>query len=136
MARMRKPAAIKLLEGTDRPDRHKDEAEYPLVDGYPAPPDWLTENPYAIAEWTSKVRLLSDSGVLTEADLTLLCHYCNLHSKIATRWRAGVGSTAAEITQLRLLANEFGFTPASRHKAAPAGKRPETNPFAGIGSGR
>ena len=132
MPRRRKSNALKLLEGTDRPDRHKDEAEFPLAEGSEAP-DWL-HGPEAVAEWELRVRLLEDAGVLTEADLTILGHYCNMHGRACVKWRAGSEPTAAEMTQLRMMATEFGFTPASRHKAVPSGSKNDSNAFANLGS--
>jgi phage terminase small subunit len=118
MPARRTPNAQKQLAGTIQPCRAREEADFPA----PAstdPPDWLI-NPEAVTEWKHRTTLLQAAGVLTDADLTMLAHYCNLHAKTVGKWRANVEPTAAELTQLRLLATEFGFTPASRSKAAPA----------------
>ena len=130
MANRRKPNALKVLEGTDRKDRHKPEAEFPPIEsGKPIPaPDWLI-SPEAVAKWKSATVLLANVGVLTHADLDELAHYCNLHAQAVSIWRAGMAPTAAETTQRRLLATEFGLTPASRHKAGKAGNGAEANPF-------
>lgn len=95
MANPRKPTALKVLQGTDRPDRHKEEASFPVTQGA-KPPDWLID-PEAGKEWELRVRLLEDAGVLTEADLTLLAHYCNSHAKLVMKWRAGVSFSAAGV---------------------------------------
>ena len=39
MGNPRKPTALKLLEGTAQPCRAVEEAEWPMVDGYPEDPD-------------------------------------------------------------------------------------------------
>jgi phage terminase small subunit len=124
---------LKALRGTDRPDRMREEPEFPAVSGETPPPDWLT-SPEAVAEWRNKVKLLSEAGVLTEASLTPLAHYCNMHAAAVRQWRAGMNPTAAELTQLRLMATEFGFTPASASKAGGGGgKKKAENPFRALG---
>ena len=117
MPRRRTSNKLKVLKGTDRPDRMRDEPDYPVVEGCPDPPDWVRV-PLAVREWEEKVRLLSDAGVLTEASLSTLGHYCNMHAAAVQKWDAGMSPTAADLTQLRLMATEFGFTPASRSKAS------------------
>ena len=47
------------------------------------------------------------------ASLEVLGHWCNMHAAAVQKWRAGMTPHAAELTQLRLMATEFGFTPAS-----------------------
>lgn len=118
----------KAIAGTLRPDRTRAEPSFPVVDGYPEPPDWLTSTT-AHDEWHEKVRLLSDAGVLTEASLTTLAHYCNMHADVVKRWELGDKPTAADLTQLRLMATEFGFTPASRSKAGGGSGGVSDNPW-------
>jgi phage terminase small subunit len=125
---------LKELKGTDRPDRMRDEPEFPVVDDAPAP-DWLI-GPEAVAEWCAKVALLSAAGVLTEASLAVLGHYCNMHASAVKKWRAGMDPSAADLTQLRLMATEFGFTPASKSKAGGGGgAKTEGNPFRKLNAG-
>lgn len=123
---------MKVLNGTARRDRMREEPDFPVVEGYPDPPDWLMD-PEAVAEWERKVRMLSDAGVLTEASLSTLAQYCNMHADAVKRWRLGDKPTAADLTQLRLMATEFGFTPASRSKAGGDRKsKGEGNPFGSL----
>ena len=117
---------MKILKGTDRKDRMRESADYPPVTGT-EPPDWLIDAT-AVQEWRHKVGILTHAGVLTEADLSLLAQYCNMHASAVKQWRAGLAPTAAEMTQLRLIAADFGFTPASRSKVAVP-KKKEKNPF-------
>lgn len=119
---------MKVIRGTDRPDRMRDEPDYPTVDGYPEPP-YSLRGPIAVKEWDDKIRLLSDAGVLTEAALTTLNAYCNMVADVFQAWEAGAKPTAADLTQLRLMATEFGFTPASRSKAGGSSKTNDGNPF-------
>lgn len=128
MGNPRKPTALKLLEGTDRPDRARDEAEWPMVDGYPEGPDWLT-CPDAVSQWNKAVRWLSDARVLTDPDLDRLANFCNMHADIVTCWRAGRAPAPQDQVQYRINAGLFGFTPADRHKVMPVGGQKEPNPF-------
>lgn len=118
----------KELSGTDRADRMRDGVEFPAA-ANTEPPDWLN-GPEAVKEWGHKVKLLSDAGVLTDAGLTMLGHYCNMHSAAVRQWRAGEAPTAAEVTQLRLLAGDFGFTPASQSKVRGKPKQAAPSAFA------
>ena len=129
MSRPRKPNALKLLQGETRPHRHRPEADWPVVEGYPQGPDWLC-NDDARAEWDRAVKWLQDTTVLTEPDLNRLAWFCNLHGKGVEKWRAGEMPSSRDTTDYRIMAGEFGFTPASRHKATPAGKPKSTNAFA------
>lgn len=119
---------MKVLKGTDRKDRMRDEPDYPKVEGCPDPP-YSLRGPIAVQEWENKVRLLTEAGVLTEAALTTLNAYCNMVADVFQAWEAGAKPTAADLTQLRLMATEFGFTPASRSKAGGGGKSEGGNPF-------
>lgn len=127
MPNPRKPRALKVLEGTQRKDRDRAEPEFPPVSGA-APPDWLSTTD-AVTEWRRLAALLEATRVLTEGDLTALGHLCNLHGACVKLYRAGMQPTAAELTQLRLGLAEFGLTPASRSKAAPAWTAKKSNPF-------
>ena len=131
MGNPRKPTALKLLEGTDQPCRAKEEAEWPMVDGYPEGPDWLT-GPDAVSQWNKAVRWLSDARVLTDPDLDRLANFCNMHADIVSIWRSRHSPTPQDQVQYRIMAGEFGFTPATRHKAAAMGKSKTENPFAEI----
>jgi phage terminase small subunit len=133
MAARRTSNRMKLLKGTARPDRVRDEVEFPAAEN-PPPPDWLID-PEAVREWDEKVGLLSSAGVLTVAALSLLGQYCNMHAAAVKQWRVGDAPTAADMTQLRLMATEFGFTPASRSKIGGGGKREPANPFHNLDAG-
>lgn len=127
MPQPRKPNRLKLLEGTDRPDRMHDEPELPLADDLAAP-DWLN-GPDAVALWEKLTDILSAVRVLSQGDLEELGHLCNLHGRCVRLWRAGEAPTAAELTQLRMYFGEFGLSPASRSKAGQIGEAPDDNAF-------
>ncbi|MCH7564869.1 MAG: P27 family phage terminase small subunit [Gemmatimonadetes bacterium] len=109
MAKPRTPAALKLMQGTDQPCRAREEADFPLVTGA-QPPDWLV-GPVAVDEWHTRVGQLEASGILTTADLTALAIYCNMLARAVLKWDMGGEPSSAEVTQLRMMLNEFGFTP-------------------------
>ena len=130
MPNRRKPNHLKVLEGTDRPDRMFDEPELPTAEPEDAP-DWLS-GPEAVKEWDRIVELLLPVRTLSEGDLTMLGHLCNHHASIVKKWRLGASPTGTELTQLRLMYTEFGLTPASRSKAAQLGDAGDENPFADL----
>ena len=127
MPQKRKPKALKLHQGTDRKDRDRPEADYPPVTGT-EPPEWLCDVD-AVTEWRARIIQLEAAGVVTSADLSMLGVYCNMFARALMKWRAGGEPTAADVTQLRMMAVEFGFTPASRSKAGKAGPGEEANAF-------
>lgn len=120
MPNKRKPNRLKVLQGTDRPDRMHPEPDVPEASDF-SPPDWLNGTD-ATELWAHLTGMLGGVKVLSEGDLTALGHLCNLHGRCVRLWRAGESPTAAELTQLRLLFSEFGLTPASRSKASPVGE--------------
>lgn len=126
MPRNRKPNALKVLAGTDRPDRHREEAQFPKPDSF-EPPDFLT-GPIAVQIWRDLVELLDGAGVLDAADVRMLAHFCNWDAALVQKWDAGMMPNAAEITQLRLLAADFGLAPAHKSKVG-AKKKGDKNPF-------
>lgn len=128
MPNARKPRVLKIMQGTLRKDRDVPEPDYPVVEDTPDAPDWLI-NPEAVKEWRRITALLCPQRVLTEADLSVLGHLCNLHADCVTTWRANRSPDAATITQLRLLNVEFGLTPKSRSHAGAGTGGKEKNAF-------
>lgn len=122
------PSAVKKLRGTYRKDRAA-RNELTLPPGVPSCPDWLDAE--GRAEWERVVPLLADK-VLTEVDRSMLADYCAAHSLAVRATKAyqkdGVMlktpfgpqknpmvKVAQEArAQARLLAGEFGLSPASR----------------------
>src|SRR5690625_2717719 len=136
MANPRKPAALKVIAGTDRPDRKGDDPiDLPLVSEIPEAPDWLP-NKHAEAEWDRLARILPANRLLTEASLTSLAHLCALDGKIKQLYMAGETPTASMVAQLRAYQSEFGLTPVAQGKVTPAEREPTGNKFSGNGRRR
>lgn len=130
MPKRRTSNAAKKLKGTDTPSRMRDEPEFAVVSGQPDPPGWISENlsgaeaTEARREWGVVVEELVETGVLRRIQLRMLAHYCKHHARCA------LGEpSAADLTQLRLLATEFGMTPASLSKAGSGSAGNKKNPF-------
>lgn len=135
-----KPTALKRLEGTYRKDRAA-RNEVQVAPGVPARPEWLDAE--AKREWDRVVPKLAQLGVLTDLDGSMLADYCATHSiavKAAKRvQREGLMlkgpfgpvrnpliKVAQEArAQARLLAAEFGLSPASRSRVSAAEKPKE-----------
>lgn len=134
MARPRKPTNLKVVAGTDRPDRALAEvAELPLVSGIPKAPDWMP-NAHAIKEWDRLAPILHNNKLLTEAGLSALGQLCALHGKTVQLYAAGEAPVASMVAQLRGLMNDFGLTPAAQGKVRPNGDTEKPgNAFAALG---
>jgi phage terminase small subunit len=134
MANPRKPAKLKLVHGTDRPDRAHPELELPPVDETPDAPDWMI-NTFAVDEWNRLTQILMAHKLLTDADLSTLGHLCNLHGKMVQLYNAGETPTASMLSTLRNMQTDFGLSPVARGKVSPAGNPAGggANPFAGNG---
>lgn len=124
-----KPTRQKKLEGTHRKDRAAINEVAPPP-GVPERPDWLDKE--ACAEWDRVVPQLAALGILATVDRALLAAYCTAHSLAvdATRkyqkdglmlktkqgtFKHPMIKVAQEArSQARLLAAEFGLSPAGR----------------------
>lgn len=134
MARGRKPTApnLKVLAGTDRPDREAPEApEYELIEKFPPAPQHL--NPDGVEMWNNLGPQLVRARVLQVVDLYSLEQLCFSWQRFRQKAKAGMELTAAEDTALKALFSEFGMTPASRRKVSSGAERPKGNKFAGNG---
>ena len=132
MANRRKPTALKVMQGTNQPSRSNPaEPEFEPTDGL-EPPEWLRDGE-AVAAWREWAGLLESQRVLTEADRRALGMMCNMESAAVQKWNAGAAPSAAELTQLRMMYNEFGLTPASRPKVSSLGKGKSKNAFGKLG---
>src|SRR6185295_11722849 len=76
--RKRKPQHLKLIEGTDRPDRAPKRP--PKFSGKLSPPSWL--GTLGKVEWKRIVRQAPD-GLFTSADRQLLAQYCQNCARLA-----------------------------------------------------
>lgn len=132
MPNPRKPTSLKVVAGTDRPDRAPESAvDLPLVDSVPEAPDWLP-NSHAIKEWNRLAPILHANKLLTEAGLSALGQLCALHGKVVQLYAAGESPVASMVAQLRGLMNDFGLTPVAQGKVKSNGEgsKPE-NRFTG-----
>lgn len=137
MSRPRKPTALKVVAGTDRPDREAPAAaELPLVSDVPPAPDWMP-NAHARKEWERLAPILYANKLLTEAGLSALGQLCALHGKTVQLYAAGEAPVASMVAQLRGLMNDFGLTPVAQGKVKPNGDTEKPgNAFAALGSPR
>ena len=129
MGRKRKSDHLKILHGTDRPDRMApdDAVEFEAV-AAPAAPHWMT-NPDALAKWKELVEVLTHARVLTVGDLTKLEITCDLYGAIVQKRLAGVSAPISAYTRLQGLLSDFGLDPANRHRVSAIGGGAEANPF-------
>lgn len=134
MANPRKPSSLKIVAGTDRPDREASAAvDLPLVEDIPPAPDWLP-NAHAIKEWDRLAPILHANKLLTEAGLSALGQLCALHGNVVQMYAAGLAPVASMVAQLRGLMNDFGLTPVAQGKVKPNGDTTKPgNKFAGVG---
>ncbi|MBA0428398.1 MULTISPECIES: hypothetical protein [Stenotrophomonas] len=137
MSRPRKPTALKVVAGTDRPDREAPPvAELPLVSDVPPAPDWMP-NAHARKEWERLAPILHANKLLTEAGLSALGQLCALHGKTVQLYAAGEAPVASMVAQLRGLMNDFGLTPVAQGKVKPNGDTEKPgNAFAALGKPR
>ena len=126
MPKPRTPTRLKVLKGTDRPDRvNKNEPKpKPIA---PDPPPGLDR--FGKQAWQRLAPMLERLGLLTEADAEMLWTFCDTWSVLrrAVRelqklnptddnYRRVAVTVENARKDLRLLGAEFGLTPASRSK--------------------
>lgn len=132
--RGRKPTAphLKVLAGTDRPDREVPDApDYDLVEDFPDAPQHL--NPDGAEMWRNLGPQLVSARVLQVVDLYSLEQLCFAWQRFRQKAKAGMELTASEDGALKALFSEFGMTPASRRKVAAGSEKPAGNKFAANG---
>lgn len=133
MGNPRKPRQLKVVAGTDRPDRAAPASvELPLVEEVPEPPDWLP-NAHAVKEWNRLAPILHANKLLTNAGLSPLGMLCSLHGKICQLYAAGESPTGHMMAQYRAIANDFGLTPVAQGKVKGGGDAQKGNRFGNNG---
>ncbi len=148
--RKRKPAALKKLEGTFRPDRAQHTLEVPA--GIPTKPAWATHDPVASALYDEVATHCYSMGVGTEADgiaFALLADQLSIYLRlraavladgpiVETETSTGVvqqkphpalAQMNSSFGQITKLLTEFGLTAAARTKV-DATKPIEVDSFA------
>ena len=126
MPQVKKPTALKQLQGTanDHPGRQNQDQPIPPR-GIGPPNKVLTGMEKEI--WDEVVGI-SYAGVLGEADRIALEMMCRLISEMRTNFEE---MTAAKITQLSALLGRFGMTPSDRTKIVIP-KSKNANAFEGM----
>lgn len=153
IGRKRKPAELKVLEGTFRKDRDNENKPHPEK-GTPDTPAWLVKD--AQERYDEVVKILDDMGVLTEVDGGIAALIAQTEYRImklneiieeqgySIVDRSRNGKKIVKITpntllirvetlqrQLQAFYAECGLTPASRSKVSKVKKedKEENNPF-------
>jgi P27 family predicted phage terminase small subunit len=128
-----KPAQLKILQGTYRPDRASPGEIFPDPVDDLAPPAWLSEP--AQEKWNELAPMLSRLGLLTECDLDILALYCSTWVKwqeaeraiqengSTTRAQSGYQQISPYVTiaknalaDLMRLGDKLGLNPAARNR--------------------
>jgi phage terminase small subunit len=129
----KKPASLKVVAGTDRPDRAADPGvDLPLVEGTPMAPDWLP-NAHAIKEWDRLAPILTANKLLTEAGTSALGVLCSIHGQLVDLWSRRNDPPASLLSQYRGMVNDFGLTPVAQGKVKPVGEKEGGNRFGNNG---
>lgn len=133
-ARNVKPTKLKVLHGTDRPDRvSPDEPQPKVAHEIPAPPDHLER--YGKQVWRKLAAELHRLGLLTEVDLPAFAAYCDTYGQwrkasaalqkmdvLDEDYRRVAVSVEKARNDMRLAGNEFGLSPRSRAALSVGGK--------------
>ena len=149
--RKRKPEHLKVVAGTDRPDRANSAAPVPPTT-LPVAPGWLTVRGAEI--FMNLVAILDEMGIASSADTQIitLCASRIEEIEITTalvedngrtyetvsdtgsmfRSRPEVAQRNEAMRHAQSLLSELGLTPAARSKVS-AMTRPEGNPFKNLG---
>lgn len=125
----KKPASLKLVSGTARPDRvEAPHIELPLLEAVPPAPDWLP-GPHAVNEWNRLAPILVANKLLAEADLSTLAHLCSVHSDLVQMRAARMPITGHMQAQYNALAAAFGLSAVWRSKVKPIGDKGKASAF-------
>lgn len=128
------PRSLKVIAGTDRPDRAPETppVSLPTLSEVPEAPDWLP-NAHAKKEWDKLAPMLVAAGLLTDGGVSALGMLCSLHGKIVQLYAAGESPTGHMIAQYRGLVNDFGLTPGAQGRVKASGNDGPPNRFARFG---
>ena len=106
------PNKLKILNGVENKERLN--FDEPQVDpSLPTCPEWVKG--YGIAVWKRLAPKLHSAGVLANVDRDMFAAYCMLVSGFRDAVREDNVNMQIKMTQqIRIMASEFGLTPASR----------------------
>ena len=109
-----KPTALKILKGTARKSRLNVKEPQPKGCDITKCPAWLCSE--GKKEWKRLASSLKESGILTELDTSAFAVLCQMRGEYIEGTKNKEPVSMAHVTQMRLLAAEFGLTPSSRSK--------------------
>ena len=120
------------MQGTARPHRMNTKEPKRKVAKVKSPPVWL--NSEGKKEWKRLIKELTNDGIVTNLDTSMLATFCQMWGEYIAGVKSGEPVGVTHMTQMRLLAAEFGMTPASRTKveALPIEVELENDPWAGL----
>jgi P27 family predicted phage terminase small subunit len=149
-----KPTGLKVVAGTDRPDRRNDQ-EPKFNPEIPSPPAFLSDE--AKVEWGRVCDALYQAGILCKTDRAALGAYCQAYG----RWQQAeaalslmsardnitrglmikttngnavqnplVGTANKAMADMVRYAAEFGMTPSARSRIKAEGRDDQENPAA------
>lgn len=102
---------LKLIKGTDRPDRQSVPA-FKELDGEPVRPKWLKGPAKKI--WHEKIARYKERGQNVVGFEGALAQYCALEAEIAKLFMKGMTPATSMINTHRIYAGDFFDTPASQ----------------------
>lgn len=117
-----KPEKLKVLQGTSRKDRKREEIKPPAAEPFAKPPTWLKGE--GRKQWKKLLETLVELGLVTEIDLDTFAHYCQLHGNLVQNYyKLGIPAPPPMLAQYRLYSGMFGLDPQSRVKIPPKKKK-------------
>ena len=130
MPRRKKSAQVRVISGTDRPDRREPEPELAgdLLEEAPPPPDWMP-NAHAVNEWNRLAPILVNTKRLPAAATSSLAVLCALYGKLVQLFNAGETPTGHMLAQYNKLVDSFGIPPMAAGKVKPVGDGEKGNKF-------
>lgn len=135
------PTDLKIVKGTDRPDRINKNEPKPAADNI-KPPRGLSAE--ARKQWRVISKQLIDAGMITNIDVSALAMYCETY----VIWRKEIdyihehGTMLGDkrsprlinaehaFDKLKAMLVEFGMTPSSRTRVSSSVEKDSENPFA------
>lgn len=127
-----KPTNLKLVTGNPgKRELPEDEVD---PGGEPTPPESVMKEDHVLAIWDQYAPMLTELGVLTQADSHTFSVWCHLAAEFE---KYPNGMSASKISQMRALASEFGLNPSSRARLPvrkPTTKDPAEEFFTKAGS--